>query len=159
VFRLALLVVIAASLTISASCGASPSTSESRPGASTSPGAVVFPPITVNQARSLAAVEGKGSDVQEFRSESEGRVDCPQPKRYVLVQTGQTGRQVSADLLKYFYDQQLDNRCGSVVLGYTDPVEYGHAYTVGRVILEVNGSSHRLEVDAIPDQIRFVITY
>ena len=95
----------------------------------------------------------------EFYSESVGLPTCPQPKRSVIMTAGLTGRQVAADLLKYFYDQRLDNDCGSVVLAYTDPVEYGSDYTVGRVNLNVNGSQHQLEVDAVADGVIFTINY
>jgi hypothetical protein len=84
--------------------------------------------------------------VTEFFGEKVGLAACQQPKRSVIVTPGLTGRQVAADLLKYFYDQALDNGCGSVVLAYTDPTEYGSAYTVGRVNLSVNGSRHELVV-------------
>ncbi len=146
----------------SGSCGGSSATPVSSPSAATAATTatpVVFPPTTVAQAKRLAAVEGNSTDVREFHSESVGIAACPQPKRSVTVKAGLSGRQVAADLLKYFYDQQLDNSCGSLVLGYNDPSEYGSVYTVGRVNLDMNGSTHRLEVDAVADQVMFVISY
>ena len=110
--------------------------------------ATVYPPATVAQAKRFASVEGDSSAVTEFFGEMVGSAACPQPKRSVIVTPGLTGRQVAADLLKYFYDQGLDNQCGSLVLAYTDPTEYGSAYTVGRVNLRVNGSRHELVVDS-----------
>jgi hypothetical protein len=107
---------------------------------------IVYPPATVAQAKRLASVEGDSSAVTEFYGEMVGSAACPQPKRSVIVTGGLTGRKVAADLLKYFYDQRLDNDCGSLVLAYIDPTEYGSAYTMGRVTLSVNGSKHELVV-------------
>ena len=99
----------------------------------------------------------------EFYSEGVGLATCPQPKRSVIVTPGWSARQVAADLLKYFYDQGLDNDCGSLVLAYKDPTEYGSAYTVGRVDLSVNSSKHELVVDSggaiDPAQTSFTIDY
>ena len=119
----------------------------------------MFPPTTAAQAKRLASAEGDAPSVTEFYSETVGLPTCPQPKRSVIMAAGLTGRQVAADLLKYFYDQGLDNDCGSLVLAYTDPVEYGSDYTVGRVNLNVNGSQHQLEVDAVADGVIFTINY
>ncbi|HEY0832059.1 MAG TPA: hypothetical protein VGE99_13015 [Candidatus Dormibacteraeota bacterium] len=99
----------------------------------------------------------------EFYAKVVGLAACPQPKRSVVVTPGLTGRQVAADLLKYFYDRGLDNSCGSLVLAYTDPTEYGSAYTVGRINLIVNGSTHELVVDSggtiDPARTSFTIDY
>lgn len=125
--------------------------------------AMVYPPATVAQARRLASVEGDSSAVTEFYGEMVGLAACPQPKRSMVVTPGLTGRQVAADLLKYFYAKGLDNDCGSLVLAYTDPTEYGSAYTVGRVNLSVNGSKHELVVDSggaiDPARTSFTIDY
>ena len=120
--------------------------------------AVVFPPTTVDEAKRLANAEGDGSAVREFHSESVGLATCPQPKRSVTVAGVLSGRQVVADLLKYFYDQNLDNDCGSLVLAYMDSSQYGSVYTVGRVILNVDGK-HQLEVDAVPESVTFRVDY
>ena len=125
--------------------------------------ATVYPPATIPQAKRFASVEGDSSAVTEFYGELVGSAACPQPKRSVLVTPGLTGRQVAADLLKYFYDKGLANDCGSLVLGYTDPTEYGSGYTVGRVSLSVNGSKHKLVVDSggaiDPARTSFTIDY
>jgi len=136
-----------------------PAQSPSRATTATTAAPVVFPPTTVGLAKRFASAEGILSDVHEFHSETVGTTDCPEPKRSVTVKVGMSGRQVAADLLRYFYDQQLDNNCGSLLLGYDDPSQYGGVYTVGRVNLDVSGSSHRLEVDAVSDQIIFAISY
>lgn len=110
------------------------------------------------EAKRLAAT-GDASAVHEFHSEAVGLAYCPQPKRSVTMAADLSGRQVAADLLAYFYADQLDNDCGALVLAYTDPSQYGSAYTVGRLILNVDGSSHELEVDAVADSVRFTIIY
>jgi hypothetical protein len=138
-------------------CGGAASALPS-PTAVPSASAIVFPPTTLAQAKALAAT-GDPNAVQEFHSEGVGLPACPQPKRSVTMAAGLTGRQVAADLLRYFYDQQLNNECGALVLAYSDASQYGTAYTVGRVNLSVNGTSHQLEVDSVADNIASTIRY
>lgn len=157
--------MVAAVALLGVACGDSsqPAAAPSSASSSATAVAIVFPPATVAQAKRLASAEGDAATVTEFYSEGVGLATCPQPKRSVIVTPGLSARQVAADLLKYFYDQGLDNDCGSLVLAYTDPTEYGSAYTVGRVDLSVNGSKHELVVDSggaiDPAQTSFTIDY
>src|SRR5947209_1441932 len=79
------------------------------------PQSVHYPPTSVVDLRGLAA-QGVADAIHEFHSESVGAVGaCPQPKREVTVEPSVTGRQLAEDLLAYFYAQQLDSPCGSIV--------------------------------------------
>lgn len=140
-------------------CGESPSQAPPSPSVRASPAAVVYPPTTIAQARHFAQAEGNAAAVHEFHSESVGLSICPQPKRSVTLDASLPARTVQADLLAYFYDQQLDNDCGALVLAYRDPSEYGSPFTVGRVALDVAGSKHTLEVDAGNDLAGSVATF
>jgi hypothetical protein len=113
-----------------------------------SPPASAYPPRTIAQARQLGS-SGDRSLVHEFHSESVGLATCPQPKREVLVSASLTGQPLAAALLAYFFEQHLDNDCGSVVFAYHNEAEASDAYTAGRVIFSINDSNpkHQLEVN------------
>src|SRR5258708_38604381 len=105
------------------------------------PQSIHYPPTTAADLRGLAT-EGDASAIHEFHSESVGAVGaCPQPKREVTVDPSVTGQQLAEDLLAYFYAQQLDSPCGSVVFAYHNQGEAGDVYTGGRILLDVTDSS------------------
>jgi hypothetical protein len=108
-----------------------------------------FPPSTVADLKALAAT-GDASAVREVKSEGAGLPSCPQPKRSVVVASSVSDpKQIAAALLNYFYAQGLDNECGSLVLAYANQGEIDGPYTVGQVVLNVNGGSpkHDLTVN------------
>src|SRR5205807_7151752 len=113
------------------------------------PQSIHYPPTTQADLRGLAA-QGDASAIHEFHSESVGLTGvCPQPKREVTVDPSVTGQQLAEDLLAYFYAQQLDSPCGSVVLAYHDQGEIDtvSAYTAGRINFDATDSSGTENVD------------
>jgi len=125
------------------------------------PQPVHFPPKTVADLHGLAA-KGNASTIHAFHSESVGLASCPQPKLEATVAPNVTGQQLASDLLAYFYAQHLDNDCGSVVFAYHKQQEAGDAYTVGRVLLDVTGSTHKLTLDtggALSSNQEYIVTY
>src|SRR5438552_9967891 len=130
-----LLIVIALVLV---ACGDQTSSSDSTSATSTStpvptptPQSIHYPPTTEADLRGLAA-QGVASAIHEFHSESVGAVGaCPQPKREVMVEPSVTGQQLAEDLLAYFYTQQLDSPCGSIVFAYHNQAEANDLYTAG----------------------------
>lgn len=119
-----------------------------------------YPPTTIIDLYALAA-KGDASAVHEFHSESVGLATCPQPKREVTVDPSVNGEQLAEDLLAYYYAQKLENPCGAVVFAYHDQNEAGDAYTAGRVLLDVTGSSHKLTLDigGIGTNQEYIVTY
>lgn len=106
-----------------------------------------YPPTTVADLHSLAA-KGNANAIHEFHSESVGLTGvCPQPKREVTVDPSVTGQQLAEDLLAYFYAQQMDGPCGSVVFAYHNQSEANDAYTAGRVIVDVTDSTGQVNTD------------
>ena len=146
-----LLIVLALVLV---ACGDQTSSSGSASAASTStvvptptPQVVHYPPKTLADLRGLAA-KGDASAIHEFHSESVGLTGaCPQPKREVTVDPSLTGQPLAEDLLAYFYAQQLDSPCGSLVVAYHNQGEAGDAYTAGRILVDVTDSSGAANVD------------
>jgi hypothetical protein len=77
---------------------------------------------------------------------------CPEPKREVTVDPSLTGQPLAQDLLAYFYAQQLDNNCGSIVFAYHDQAEVndpntGGTYTAGLINLDVTDASGSVNTD------------
>ncbi len=111
------------------------------------PQSIHYPPTTLADLHSLAT-KGVASAIHEFHSESVGLTGvCPQPKREVTVDPGVSGQQLAEDLLAYFYTQQLDSPCGSVVFAYHDQGEANDAYTAGRISVDVTDSSGTDNID------------
>src|SRR5260221_11925858 len=111
------------------------------------PQSINYPPTTGADLHGLAA-QGDASAIHEFHSESVGAVGaCPQPKREVTVDPSVTGQQLAEDLLAYFYTQQLDSPCGSIVFAYHNQGEAGDAYTAGRINFDVYDSSGAYNLD------------
>jgi len=104
------------------------------------------------------AARGDASAIHEFHSESVGLATCPQPKREVTVDPSVTGQQLAEDLLAYFYAQQLNNPCGSVVFAYHTQSEAGDVYTVGRILLNVTDSTGAVNVDPNATNLTFALT-
>lgn len=157
-----LLIVIALVL---AACGGQTSASDNTSANSTStvgptptPQVVHYPPTTQADLRGLAA-KGDANAIHEFHSESVGLVGaCPQPKREVTVDQSLTGQQLAEDLLAYFYGQQLDSPCGSVVFAYHNQSEAGDAYTAGRILLDVADSSGAANIDPNATNLKYTLT-
>jgi hypothetical protein len=128
------------------------------PTAKPTPQSIHYPPTTVADLRGLAA-KGDASAIHEFHSESVGAVGaCPQPKREVTVDPSVTGQQLAEDLLVYFYANQLDSPCGSVVFAYHNQSESGNGYTAGRVSLDVTDSSGATNLDPNATNLKYTLT-
>lgn len=157
-----LLIVIALILV---ACGDQTSSSDSTSTTSIStlaptstPRSIHYPPSTVADLRGLAA-KGDASAIHEFHSESVGLTGaCPQPKREVTVGPRVTGQQLAEDLLAYFYTQQLDSPCGSLVLAYHNQGEAGDAYTAGRILVDVTDSSGAANLDPNATNLKHTLT-
>ncbi len=122
------------------------------------PQSIHYPPTTAADLRGLAT-EGDASAIHEFHSESVGAVGaCPQPKREVTVDPSVTGQQLAEDLLAYFYAQQLDSPCGSVVFAYHNQGEAGDVYTGGRILLDVTDSSGGENLDPNATNLKNTLT-
>jgi hypothetical protein len=135
-----------------------PRTSASSTPKTTPQAAPQYPPKTLNDLRGLAA-KGDESAIHEFHSESTGATGaCPQPEREVTVSQNLTGQQLAEDLLAYFYAQQLDSPCGSLVLAYHSPAEAGNGYTAGRVDFTVTDSSGNTNVDPNGTNLKYSLT-
>ncbi len=83
---------------------------------------------------------------------------CPQPKKEVTVDPSITGQQLAEDLLAYFYANQLDNPCGSVVFAYHNQAEANDVYTAGRINLDVTDSSGNSNVDPNATNLKHTLT-
>lgn len=96
----------------------------------------IYPPKTAADLHALAA-KGDASAIHEFDAETVGLTGvCPQPKREVTVDPSITGQQLVEDLLAYFYANQLDSACGSVVFAYHTQAEANDVYTAGRILVD-----------------------
>lgn len=119
---------------------------------------VHYPPTTQADLRELAAL-GDASAIHEFHSESVGAVGaCPQPKREVTVDPGITGQQLAEDLLAYFYGQQLDSPCGSLVLAYHNQNEADNAYTAGRINFDASQADGSPNFDPNATNLKYSLT-
>ena len=119
---------------------------------------VHYPPTTEADLRGLAAKED-ASAIHEFHSESVGLTGvCPQPKREVTVDPSITGQKLAEDLLAYFYSQQLDSPCGSIVFAYHDQSEAGDVYTAGRINFDVTDSSGAANVNPNATNLKYTLT-
>ena len=122
------------------------------------PQSIQYPPRTIADLRGLAA-KGDASAINEFHSESVGLTGvCPQPKREVTVNSSVTGKQLAEDLLAYFYANQLDSPCGSLVLAYHNQGEANDAYTAGRINFDVTDSSGAENVDPNATNLKHTLT-
>lgn len=135
-----------------------------------------YPPKTEADLHALAA-KGNANAIHTFKSESVGLAGvCPQPKREVTVDPGVTGQQLAEDLLAYFYSEQIDSPCGSIVFVYHTQAEESTSdgYTAGRILFNVSDSSgndntdpngtnlkHELTLDigGFLSQKEYVVTY
>ena len=163
VVAIVLVLIIAISVTAQGNSNSSPSATDSTtPAAQTTnaPMQVVhYPPTTQADLRGLAA-QGNASAIHEFHSESVGLVGvCPQPKRLVIVDPSITGQQLAEDLLAYFYGQQLDSPCGSVVFAYHTQAEAaGDGYTAGRILFDANDSSGQGNLNPNATNLTYTLT-
>jgi hypothetical protein len=128
------------------------------PAATPTPQPIHYPPTTEADLRGLAA-KGDASAIHGFHSESVGLVGaCPQPKLEVTVDPSVTGKQLAEDLLAYFYGQQLDSPCGSVVFAYHHQGEANDAYTAGRILFDVTDASGATNVDPNATNLMYTLT-
>jgi hypothetical protein len=119
---------------------------------------VHYPPTTRDDLHGLAA-RGDVSAIHEFHSESTGITGaCPQPKREVTVDPGLTGRPLAEDLLAYFYSQQLDSPCGSIVFAYHAKSEADNGYTAGRIVVDVTDANGAGNVDPNATNLKYTLT-
>ena len=122
------------------------------------PQVVHYPPKTLADLRGLAA-KGDASAIHEFHGESVGLTGvCPQPKREVTIDPKVTGQQLAEDLLAYFYGQQLDSPCGSLVLAYHTQAEANDVYTAGRISFDTTDSSGVPNVDPNATNLKYALT-
>ena len=122
------------------------------------PQPIHYPPTTLADLRGLAA-KGDMSAIHEFHSESVGLTGaCPQPKREVTVDPSVTGQQLAEDLLAYFYAQQLDSPCGSIVFAYHNQDEANDVYTAGRINFDVTDSSGAENLDPNATNLKHTLT-
>jgi hypothetical protein len=122
------------------------------------PQPIHYPPKTEADLRGLAA-KGDASAIHVFHSESVGLVGvCPQPKLEVTVAPSVTGKQLAEDLLAYFYGQQLDSPCGSLVGAYHNQGEANDAYTAGRINFDVYDSSGQYNNDPNATNLTYTLT-
>lgn len=133
-------------------------TSTSVPTLTPTPLSIHYPPTTVADLHGLAA-QGMVSAIHEFDSESVGLTGaCPQPKREVTVDPSVTGRQLAEDFLAYFYTQQLDSPCGSIVFAYHTQAEANDVYTAGRINFDVTDASGASNVDPNATNLTYTLT-
>ena len=117
-----------------------------------------YPPTTVSDLHGLAA-KGVPDAIHLFHSESVGLAGvCPQPKREVTVDPSVTGQQLAEDLLAYFYTQQLDSPCGSIVFAYHDQKEANDVYTAGQINFDVTDSSGAINIDPNASNLKYKLT-
>lgn len=113
----------------------------------TTPAVIHYPPKTIGDLHGLAA-KGNAAAIHTFSSESVGLVGaCPQPKRDTTIDPGITGQQFAEDLLAYFYGQQLDSPCGSVVFVEHSQSDAGNGYTAGRIYFDTTDASGQENTD------------
>jgi len=74
------------------------------------------------------------------------------------VDSSVTGKQLAEDLLAYFYGQQLDSPCGSLVLAYHHQGEANDVYTAGRINFDVTDSSGAVNVDPNATNLTYTLT-
>ncbi|HEX4716142.1 MAG TPA: hypothetical protein VH164_14565, partial [Ktedonobacteraceae bacterium] len=121
---------------------------------------VHYPPTTKADLRGLAAM-GDASAIHEFHSESVGMTGaCPQPKRLVTVDPSITGQQLAEDLMAYFYANQLDDPCGSIVFVYHTQAESqaDNGYTAGRIMVDTANADGSPNFDPNATNIKYKIT-
>lgn len=133
-------------------------TQQAQPIQTPAPQSANYPPTTEADLHGLAA-EGDASAINEFHSESVGAVGvCPQPRIEVTVDPSITGQQLAEDLLAYFYANQLDNPCGSLVLAYHNQSEANDVYTAGRISFDVTDSSGAGNLDPNATNLKYTLT-
>jgi hypothetical protein len=117
-----------------------------------------YPPTTEADLHGLAA-KGDVSAIHKFHSENVGLSGvCPVPRIEVTVDQSVTGQKLAEDLLAYFYYNQLDNPCGSLVIAYNNQDEAGGAYTAGRINLDATDSSGSLNSDPNATNLKYTLT-
>lgn len=130
------------------------------PTATSKPHPIQYPPKTEADLRGLAAA-GDASAIHMFKSESVGLTGvCPQPKREITVDSRITGRQLAEDLLAYFYSEQLDSSCGSIVFAFHKQAEESSVgyYTAGRIKFDVTDSNGNINTDQNATNLKHTLT-
>ena len=161
-----LMVLISASFdqpTVAAAPTQQPTIEQPSPTATPSPQPIHYPPTTVADLHGFAA-KGDANAIHGFHSESVGLAGvCPQPKREVTVDPSVTGQQLAEDLLAYFYGQQIDSPCGSIVLAYHNQSEVNDAntegtYTAGLLNFDVTNASGDVNIDPNASNLKHKLT-
>lgn len=117
-----------------------------------------YPPKTLSDLHGLAA-KGNASAIHTFSSESVGLVGaCPQPKRDTTIDAGVTGQQFAEDLLSYFYGNNLDSPCGSVVFVEHNQNDAGNGYTAGRIYFDAIGADGTENTDPNASNLKYTLT-
>lgn len=85
---------------------------------------------------------------------------CPQPKKLVTVDPKIKGKQLAEDLLAYFFANQLDNPCGSVVFAYHTQAEANsdNGYTAGRILLDTANPDGSANFDPNATGLKYALT-
>lgn len=106
------------------------------------------------------ASQGDAGAIHAFHSENVGLTGaCPQPKRLITVDPSITGQQLAEDLLAYFYNNQLDSPCGSIVFAYHTQAEANDdGYTAGRIDFTTTDSSGNTNVDPNATDLKYTLT-
>lgn len=117
-----------------------------------------YPPKTKADLQALAAL-GDVSAIHEFHSESVGAVGaCPEPKRFVTVDPSITGKRLAEDLLAYFYDNQLDSPCGSLVGAFHTQAEANDVFTAGRILFDTTNQDGSANFDPNATGLKYTLT-
>lgn len=130
-----------------------------QPPATPTPRPAQYPPKTESDLRGLADL-GDANAIHEFHSESVGLTGaCPQPKKLVTVDPSITGKDLAEDLLAYFYNNQLDSPCGSIVFAYHTQAESNDdGYTAGRIDFTTTDDSGSPNVDPNATDLKYTLT-
>ncbi len=131
-----------------------------KPTATPTPQVVHYPPKTKADLQGLAA-KGDASALSVLDSQSTGLTGvCPQPRVDAVVSTTITGEQLAKDMLAYFYRQNMDTPCGSVLFVYYSKADYnaGNGYTAGRILLDTTDASGQSNTDPNATNITYTVT-
>jgi hypothetical protein len=120
--------------------------------------AIHYPPTSESDLHMLAAL-GDASAIHTVHSETVGLAGvCPEQRREVTVSPTITGEQLAEDLFAYFFSQQLNNPCGSLVLAFHDKSETDNVYTAGSISLDVMDSSGQANIDPNATNLTYSVT-
>jgi len=113
------------------------------------PSSSAYPPKTREDFQAFART-GDASAIHPYASDQVGAVSiCPQPRINAVADISIPARQLLADEAAFAVQRGFDqNRCGGVIFLWNSATEnHDGGYTVGRVLLNVSGGEHRLELN------------